>query len=441
VSVTLHTLFFLEIYSTKIVTSRLFNPIQCVRAYKNQPAAQSRILISVNRKKTLRFIDLSNPFQSANCGLSQHGTPRILILYDRLCHTLFVFFTSQNKNPSSYYLSFINSKQRNMIDHCRRYQESNSRRLDCSLDFYDDEDLMPRMLHRPMTPTRHENSDLLESLCMEAESEDWATMCRYYPTIRRGSLQQSFLTKEVASISRPKSHQRRHSSYNTRDRATHRDEHHLLKEHLLTRDTDPLREERSILIDNLYELKSSLRLLEGLPETTLNSSEPSIPSYPILKYMLDFDDDDDDSIDLAQSKQKNLESLSRQHDSDEFLSDVFDTLQPSVDNNTTYVEYVMDLPPVIEEEKSITKRRRRKVPSYQILQKQMESQSISTLVKSMLRTRQDNSMHSPESTTTTTSQTLSQSKACSDINNNTKRSFPMSNSQTMLTQIQYARGA
>jgi hypothetical protein len=134
---------------------------------------------------------------------------------------------------------------------------------------------------------------------------------------------------------------------------------------------------------------------------------------------------------MAKSKRKNLDSLSNQDDSHDFIWDETDVLLHNVDNQANYVEYIMDLPPpLIEDVKSIAERRHRKVPSYQTLQKQMGSQHISTLVKSMIHTRQN----SP--------QTLSGPKVYDNINDNhTNESYPMANKRTMLTHIQCARGA
>jgi hypothetical protein len=337
-----------------------------------------------------------------------------------------------------------------MIFPYRRRLESNEvTTLDHHYNDCYSEDLASFISHRSVTSTQHENSDMFERLCVEAEVEDMANIRRFHPTTRRGSLQPTFYYNEDNSrflMDDKNFHhrlRRRHSTYDVRNRAAHIEEHHEMEEYIRTRRDDSL-DEQLIFIQNLQYLTNGLTLLKEFPDSDRYSTATSSP-YTILKYMMDFDDfdDDDDFIRLEQFKRKKFDSQSISSDSQELVEHQMGDMVSPQDNH--HVEYVINLSPLISEEmKPNFEKTRRKVPSYQILKKEMELQPVHTVFQSMIHPCQKRFPTATDSTATATAvmMTTNSTLSCPKVHdNNFKESCPMNNKPNMLTHIQCARGA
>ena len=237
------------------------------------------------------------------------------------------------------------------------------------------------------SPKYLEHSEIFEEICQEAETEDQLERSPSFARQpRRSSLTgcglvdaheaavKNGLVDEPAAGVR-NLHRRRHSSYNPRNRAAHRQAHMKLEDHLRYLE-DEHHFKRASFVNNLLEFNLSYDVSMSGSEHELS---PALGfSCPVLSYM---NEDEEDSVELRMLRRPSLVSVPEDptQASWESFKDDGETDLP-VDAHEMSDEYIIELPPLEEYVKPSGKRRRSH--SYKLLEKRLTSESPMDVIKS-----------------------------------------------------------
>eukprot|EP00545_Synedropsis_sp_CCMP1620_P009494 CAMPEP_0119005742 /NCGR_PEP_ID=MMETSP1176-20130426/1902_1 /TAXON_ID=265551 /ORGANISM="Synedropsis recta cf, Strain CCMP1620" /LENGTH=379 /DNA_ID=CAMNT_0006957583 /DNA_START=221 /DNA_END=1360 /DNA_ORIENTATION=- len=322
-----------------------------------------------------------------------------------------------------------------------------------------------------------EHSEIFQDLCYEAAQEDsmtTATTASTYMSSLSGCSDDSNLptTQVVETTSSSSSqhkqhvhvhvHVRRHSSYDSRSRAIHREQHDQMKEHFATHD-DEHHSRRSNFINHLLDFNLSISVMDVSMANVVvggadmlggdnnnnnnNNNDASTTammhiSCPILSYM---NDEEEDSVEMTHLKRPSMGTVEEDQESSwESLKDdtVYDNEHVSSSLKEETKQYIMELPPLDDlddEPKMKSTRPKRRRHSYKVLEEKLMEGSPLDVLKAW------NSMsllpNTPTPTTTTTvatAPTQPQQPKSLEVNNDfgfQTREGPLA------TRAQVARGA
>lgn len=234
--------------------------------------------------------------------------------------------------------------------------------------------------NNPAVAKYSEYSEIFEDLCHEAEQDDdmHTSFGSQLSSGRRGSLTGCVddMDMDLPSAAVVNNtieggqeefrmlHQRRHSSYEPRNRSFHRAQHQQVKEHLMKmEDKHHLR--RSSFVNNLLEFNLSVDV--SMSDMGADAVSPAMHlSCPVLSYM---NDDEEESIELRMVQRPSLVSVVEGEESQESWESLKDcgTTTPQ-DAHYESKEYIIELPPMEEPKKIRPKRRRH---SYKILEEKL----------------------------------------------------------------------
>jgi len=229
------------------------------------------------------------------------------------------------------------------------------------------------------TDKYYEHSEIFDDICQEAEAEDQLNERRSRP-MRRPSLSGvsggSSMEWE-GNVAIESLRRRRHSTFNSRNRAAHRKEHADLEEHLKSFE-DKHRFRRASFVNNLLEFSVNFDVSMSNAAMGHEISPALNFSCPVLSYM---HDDEEDSVEILMLRRPSLISSNddSKTDSWESLKDDGET-DFSPDAHEMSREYVIELPSMEEVVKPKGKRRR--PHSYQMLEKRLTCESQSDVIKS-----------------------------------------------------------
>ena len=283
----------------------------------------------------------------------------------------------------------------------------------------------------------HEHSEIFEEICHEAETEDQMEQSlNLSRQPRRGSLTGGCIDAHDAAVAHGlvhepveirSLHRRRHSNYNPRNRAAHRQSHTDLEEHLRhLEDKHHLR--RASFVNNLLEFSLSYDVSMSGSEHELS---PALNfSCPVLSYM---NDEEEDSVELRMLRRSSLVSVPEDSNQEswESLKDDGETSLPQ-DAHEMSREYVIELPPLEEYVKPSGKRRRSH--SYKMLEERLTSESPIDVIKSFSM----KDMAASISLVTLPTTAVVQSK---DLDLQVQNTFQAERGQPLAARQQCARGA
>jgi len=279
------------------------------------------------------------------------------------------------------------------------------------------------------TDKYQEHSQIFEEICQEAEAED---QLDYRPSrpLRRPSLSgisEASSMEWEATEAIGKLRRRRHSTFNPRNRAAHREEHADLEEHL-KRLEDKHRFRRASFVNNLLEFSVNFDVSMSNPAMDHEISPALNFSCPVLSYM---NDEEEDSVDLTMIRRPSLISVHDDSNTDswESLKDDGETESPQ-DAHELSREYVIELPSMEEVVKPKGKRRR--PHSYKMLEKRLESESQYNVIKSFSW---------KEMTASFVAQLPQAPIEPKSLNNDVPSTFQSKSEQPLAARQQCARGA
>jgi hypothetical protein len=241
---------------------------------------------------------------------------------------------------------------------------------------------------------------VFEQLCHDAEVDDVLSKRRESMILRRSSIHGDFISyrNDFKDKYNPINTRRRrcHSSYNPRNRKTHRVAHVDLEEYLTqctqTKNHHYKKLERSNIVNTLLDFHASFEI------SLAASSQPDVSlglqySCPVLSYL---QDSDDDSVEVRIMKRSSLLHKSsgslRQHQEDDF--DI-DTDDESV-SQFMESEYIIEIPEMMEPEPLTSFGKQRRPHSYQILNNRLSSDSPLSVLRDLMQKEKEPSLLQPQ---------------------------------------------
>lgn len=250
-----------------------------------------------------------------------------------------------------------------------------------------------------------EHSEIFEDMCHEAEHEDMLSPTEGSAAAvnRRGSITgcsddmdllplvistttgANTISASASTFAFRTLHQRRHSSYESRNRSMHRIQHQQVKDHL-SKMEDKHHLRRASFVTNLLQFNLSVDMsmsaadfggganngyANGMPGE-MNMSSPAMHlSCPVLSYMNDVEED---SVELLQMKRPGYDDedmIPSEQEGWETLNDDGSALPIDGHNAKTSKEYVVTLPPLeVEGPKKVGVPKRRR-HSYKVLEEKL----------------------------------------------------------------------
>jgi hypothetical protein len=222
-------------------------------------------------------------------------------------------------------------------------------------------------------------NDIFEDICQDAEAEDEMEQCRNRAA-RRSSMSgidNSYRDHRIGD--KEDVRRRRHSTFNPRNRKSHRNAREEVKEHLLCVQ-DESHIQRRISVNNLMDFNVSLEVAMVAPDQDLS---PALNiSCPVLSYLSVNEDLLDDKV--MKTKRPSLLSVSG-FDASEKLEAERSVEAESKESNVSNLksEYTVELPYTEESDNVSTKGKPRKRHSYKLLERRLSLESPKTVIKAL----------------------------------------------------------
>jgi hypothetical protein len=222
---------------------------------------------------------------------------------------------------------------------------------------------------------QQQQQGIFETLCQEADIHDHINNRRGRNT-RRASMSNK-ASHEGASLNNVK-HYRRHSTFNPRNRQTHRDAHADFEEYILYQRNN----QRSSIVSTLLDFHSSFEI--SLAASFPKGMRAALHfSCPVLSYMHDYDED---SLEMRMTKRSSLISNLKENEDFEYLNDYSESdsgISFDVSSQSERQQYVIDMSDK-EDISCLQPGKRRKRHSYKVLERRLSTESHLSILKSFI---------------------------------------------------------
>jgi RNA polymerase-binding transcription factor DksA len=239
------------------------------------------------------------------------------------------------------------------------------------------------------TEKEEDLSEIFEDICQDAEVEDGMELRRNRASRRSSMSGIGDYYCDDTGVDIP-THRRRHSTFNPRDRKSHRDAREEVKEHLISVQ-DESHVQRRISVNSLMDFNLCLDIAMA---ASIEDLSPALEiSCPVLSYMSVNDDLLDDTI---KSKRPSLISVSETNAIANLKG--ARTTENEYDIPYPKAEYTVELPQS-EEFENVFKEKPRKRHSYKVLEQRLSLESPGTVIKGLKMCQKKRSIQLPGSAT------------------------------------------